>query len=211
MVMDFSNVLRGRIAERILVTLLERGGYRVTRLGIEELFDEVKYLPQSEYLALHLPVELRTLPDLLVADAKVSWAKLVEVKFRRAFTKEVAEELHATLSEQRRYWKDSYAVIMIGEAFDKTHRFHQDYVRVIPPGETDKVLPSRFEHLVQPPFQVISEDEQKRMRMVWEQLPTLYALIPSPKSPSTDEQALAQEVWTNADRIAAALRRLGQM
>jgi hypothetical protein len=38
------NVLRGRLAERILTILLERGGYRVTRLDIEELFDEVKHL-----------------------------------------------------------------------------------------------------------------------------------------------------------------------
>jgi len=42
--MRFSSLLKGRLAERILVTLLEQGGYRVTRLGIEELFDEVKYL-----------------------------------------------------------------------------------------------------------------------------------------------------------------------
>ncbi len=61
-----TNLLRGRMAERILTVLSERGGYRVTRLGIEELFgrsDEkigehpklLKYLDQEEYLALGLP------------------------------------------------------------------------------------------------------------------------------------------------------------
>jgi hypothetical protein len=71
------------MAERILVTLLERGGYRVTRLGIEEIFDEIKLLDQREYLDLGLPPALRALPDILVADPQVSWAALVEIKFRR--------------------------------------------------------------------------------------------------------------------------------
>jgi hypothetical protein len=38
-----TNVLRGRLAERILTILLERGRYRVTRLDIEELFDALAY------------------------------------------------------------------------------------------------------------------------------------------------------------------------
>lgn len=75
------NLLRGRLAEQILTVLLERAGYRVTRLGIEVLFDEVKYLDLERYLALGLPEQLRTLPDLLVADPGVTWAKLIEVKF----------------------------------------------------------------------------------------------------------------------------------
>ena len=78
--MDFVSVLKGRVAERILVTLLERGGYRVTRIGVEELFDEVKYLELPAYLRLGLPEALRALPDLLVADPSVSWARLIEVR-----------------------------------------------------------------------------------------------------------------------------------
>ena len=68
------------MAERILTVLLERGGYRVTRLGIEELFEEVKYLDREQHLALGLPEQLRTLPDLLVTDPGVTWAKLIECK-----------------------------------------------------------------------------------------------------------------------------------
>src|ERR1700733_14038557 len=98
---SLANILRGRLAERILTILLERGGYRVTRLGIEELFDEVKYLDRERYLALGLPQQLRTLPDLLVADPGVTWARLLEVKFRHSFGRNTADELFATLSEQR--------------------------------------------------------------------------------------------------------------
>jgi hypothetical protein len=34
--------------------LFERGGYRVTRLGIEELFGEIKHLDVEQYHALAL-------------------------------------------------------------------------------------------------------------------------------------------------------------
>jgi hypothetical protein len=132
-----ANFLRGRLAERILTILLERGGYRVTRLGIEELFDEIKYLDREQYLALGLPEQLRTLPDLLVADPGVKWAKLIEVKFRSSFDRKTANELLATLADQRRFWPESSAVIMIGKPFLPEARFHQDYIRVIPPNETD--------------------------------------------------------------------------
>jgi hypothetical protein len=97
--LSIANLLRGHLAERILSILLERGGYRVTRLGIEELFDEVKYLDHRHYLALGLPEQLRTLPDLLVADPGVKWAKLIEVKFRRSFSRIAADELFETLTK----------------------------------------------------------------------------------------------------------------
>lgn len=105
------NVLRGRLAERILTVLLERGGYRVTRLGIEEVFDEIKYLDREQYLTLGLPEQLRTLPDLLVTDPAVRWAKLIEVKFRLSFSRNTADKLISTLTEQRRLWPESIAVI----------------------------------------------------------------------------------------------------
>jgi hypothetical protein len=133
-----TNVLRGRLAERILtVVLLERGGYRVTRLGIEELFDEVKYLDWEQYLSLGLPEQLRTLPDLLVTDAGVTRANLIELKYRRLFDKETAEELLRTLTYQRKFWPPSFAVIIVGKSsWSDDARFHQDYIRVIPPDET---------------------------------------------------------------------------
>ena len=115
--MTFASLLRGRLAERIIVSLLERGGFRVTRLGIEELLDEIKYLPRDQYVGLGLPPQLRTLPDLLVADPRVSWARLLEIKFRRRFDDEVARELHGAISEQRQFWPESWALVMIAEPF----------------------------------------------------------------------------------------------
>jgi hypothetical protein len=203
MVMSFSNVLRGHLAVRIFVTLLERGGYRVTRLGIEELFDEVKLLPLSQYLALGLPEALRTLPDLLVANSDVSWARLIEVKFRQRFDREVAEELHATLSNQRKYWRDSYAGIMIGKPFAQDDRYHQDYIRVVPPADTETLLYSP---------EGTYDDERTRMKSVWEQLPTIAKLLYCPsKSSPPEEKTQAREFWSAADYVTRAIKDLGRV
>jgi hypothetical protein len=114
--MSFASILKGRVAESMLIALLERSGYRVTRLGVEVLFDEVKHLDLQEYQRLDLPPQLRSLPDLLVTDAEVEHAYLVEVKLRRRFDAETARELCATFRQQREHWPQAYAVIMLAES-----------------------------------------------------------------------------------------------
>jgi hypothetical protein len=218
MAMSFTSVLKGRLAERILVTLLERGGYRVARVGIEELFDEVKYLSQDEYLELKLPPQLRTLPDLLVADATVSWAKLIEVKFRRTFDGEVAAELHDKLSEQRKYWQESYAILMIGEPFVEGGGFHQDFIRVIPPGQTDLLTGplSIEEYLSAHPeckgYEPFRHLKGGRAEAVWNNLPMMTCLFTHWKACSTpEEKEQSIAFWTGADEITGALRSLARM
>lgn len=200
--MPFASVLRGRVAERILVSLLERGGFRVTRLGIEELFDEIKYLNLQDYLALGLPKALRALPDLLVADSTVQWAALVEVKFRRAFDDEVARELHSTLTDQREYWPASYAVIIISEPFVDGGRFHQDYIRVVEPDKTDKLL-------WRPPSPD-KRSERDRMQAVWDSLPTILKLFKPAHFDSEEPEAKRRgyDFLSGADYITAAIREL---
>ena len=68
MSMHFTNVVKAQITQGLVKILLERAGYRVIRLGVEELFTEVIYPDQEKYLALDLPEPLRSLPDLLIAD-----------------------------------------------------------------------------------------------------------------------------------------------
>lgn len=204
MAMSFSNVLRGHLAVRIWVALLERGGYRVTPLGIEELFDEVKFLPLGQYLALGLPPALRSLPDLLVTNSNVSWARLIEGKFRQRFDQDVAEELHSALTEQRKYWPDSYAIIMIGESFVMDGRFHQDFVRVVPPSDTETLRYS--------PPEGTYENERKRMEKVWDRLPMITNLFSSPANCSTAEEKMkSREFWTAADYITRAIKDLGRI
>lgn len=188
------------MAERILVTLLERGGYRVTRLGIEEIFDEIKLLGQREYLDLGLPSALRALPDILVADPQVSWAALVEIKYRRRFDEEVSRELHDTLSKQREHWPEANALVMIGEPFDATNRFHQDYIRLIKPAETSKLLWRPLN----------MADEREGMRRVWEALPTMASLFKLEHFSGADEE-MSQKRWdffSNMDYITQALKEL---
>lgn len=203
--LSLPNLLRGRLAEQILTVLLERAGYRVTRLGIEVLFDEIKYLDREAYLALGLPKELRTLPDLLVADPGVKWAKLIEVKFRRSFSRSTAEELLATLAEQRVHWPQSYAVIVVGRPFLPDARFHQDYIRVIPPGEVE---------LLRGPRGIdIPSDERSAMELVWAKLPMLTSIFKfrdfEPFGDSRDEHGW--DFLSGADFITAAIRELGNL
>jgi hypothetical protein len=154
MTLQFTNVVKGHVTQTLLTTLLERGGYRVTRLGIEELFGEIKYLEMQQYLALNLPLQLRYLPDLLVAELDMTNVFLVEVKFRRGFDSQSVKSLHDELRKQREYWPQSYAVIMIADpVIPGRGHYHQDHIRVLKPNETDMLtdesrpLAARWENL----------------------------------------------------------------
>jgi len=83
MALDFANVVKGQITQAVVGALFERWGFRVARLGIEELFGEIKHIDLDQYRRLNLPIQLRTLPDLVVTSVDMTQAFLVEVKFRR--------------------------------------------------------------------------------------------------------------------------------
>jgi hypothetical protein len=196
--MNFASVLKGRVAESILIALLERSGYRVTRLGVEVLFDEVKHLGFDEYQRLGLPPQLRSLPDLLVADAEVENAYLVEVKLRRRFDSETARELSDTLKRQREHWPQAYAVIMLAESAYPDDRFHQDFIRV---------LPLKAVELLTSPFYDQFEDEGMRMRTMWDHLTQLQDVFRYFHQGKGNERRGGQG-QKNADFITGALRDL---
>lgn len=198
--MSFASVLKGRLAERIVATLLERGGFRITRLGIEELFDEVKYLDKATYIALGLPDQLRSLPDFLVADPSVTWAKMLEVKFRRRFDDEVARDLHAALADQRVHWPQAWAIILIAEPFVEGGRFHQDYIRLLAPDDLQKLL-------ARPP-RLQGEDDRHYAGRIWDGLPMLTKLFYQGHGDDERSKKQAAEFWTGADFITAAIRDL---
>jgi hypothetical protein len=136
---DFRDTVKAQITQTVLTALLERCGYRVTRLGIEELFGELKYKELVQYRELGLPEQLRWLPDLLVASPAEARALLVEVKYRRCFDEQSAHNLFRKLNRQRKHWPEAYAVLMISEPFRVDGKFHQDYIRVLPPHETARL------------------------------------------------------------------------
>src|SRR3954452_3816503 len=117
--LGLGNVVKAQVTQGILTVILEHWGYRVSRLGVEELFGEIKFLDAAQYLALGLPKQLRTLPDLLVAAADLYVAHLVEVKFRKGYDEETVKDLAQEISEQRQYWPEAFVVVMIGEPFLK--------------------------------------------------------------------------------------------
>ena len=191
----FSNLVKGQVSQTLIKLLLERAGYRVTRFGIEELFQEIVHLDIEQYSKLELPKSLRTLPDLLVADSAIEKAFLLEVKFRKKLNKKALFSLHSTLCEQHEYWPETYTILMIGSARREDDKFHQDYIRVIRPGELDKLLPSES---------LIKQSRPENLGYhVWKKLPMLHEVFDKfswiNESCNTD----------NADLIAIALRDLG--
>ena len=140
---DFRDAVKAQITQAVLAALLERCGYRITRLGIEELFREVKFKELAQYREMALPEQLRYLPDLLVASPAENRALLVEVKYRRRFDDASARRLFEAIHRQRKHWPEAYAVLMISQPFGSHDRFHQDYIRVLPPHATDR-LTDRF-------------------------------------------------------------------
>ncbi|MSQ11568.1 MAG: hypothetical protein EXR48_02545 [Dehalococcoidia bacterium] len=144
MALEFTNVLKGVVTQTLLMALLERGGYRVTRLGIEELFGEVKHIDIQQHMGLNLPLQLRFLPDLLVAEKDMTQVFLVEVKFRKTFNQSTVESLHEELKKQHEYWPQAYAVIMIAEPFVTDGKFHQDHIRVLKPDEYGLLLDTQL-------------------------------------------------------------------
>ena len=202
MSMNFRNLVKGRVAESLLITLLERAGYRVTRMGVEELFDEIKYLDLEHYHKLMLPVQLRSIPDLLVADTDITKAYLVEVKFRRRFDKKTAWSLHTTLVDQRRQWPESYAVLMVGEPAFEDASFHQDYIRVIPPGEEGKLT---FDTSIWSGF-----NEAEQYNFLWNSLPEIQKVFKR-FFQSKENQEVGYTNQQNADLIAGTLRNLAKV
>lgn len=140
MAIDFRDAVKAQITQAVLAALLERCGYRITRLGIEELFREVKFKELAQYREMALPEQLRCLPDLLVASPAENRALLVEVKYRRSFGESSARSLFAALDRQRKHWPEAYAVLMISQPFMCGDKFHQDYIRVLPPHATARLI-----------------------------------------------------------------------
>jgi hypothetical protein len=215
--MNFASVLKGRVAESVLIALLERSGYRITRLGVEVLIDEVKHLDLQQYQQLNLPAQLRSLPDLLVADAEVEHAYLVEVKLRRRFDAETARELYATLRQQCEHWPQAYAVITLAEPMVPEGRFHQDYIRVLPLKTNEKLINPYYDRPLRTStdrrpitvndFLEMMPDESVRMACVWDHLAQLQDVFRYFHQGKGNEQRGGQG-QRNADFVTAALRDL---
>jgi len=185
MTIQFVNIAKAQITQTLLSSLLERGGYRVTKLGIEELFGEIKYLDLQSYMALNLPLQLRYLPDLLVANKETNKIRMIEVKFRKRFDETSANDLFGELTNQRQYWPQSYAVIIVAEPAIPDGKFHQDYIRILEPNRTDWLIDQKFS-----------------ITRRWERLAQIYHVF--------DDLGETKLLY-NADSITPALKQLSQL
>lgn len=199
--MLFSNIIKGQVSQTLVKILLERAGYRVTRLGIEELFQEVVHLDASQYASLNLPKNLRFLPDLLVADSTIEKAFLVEVKFRKSLDKKGLLSLYDILRRQLEHWPETYTILMVADPGARRHKthLHQDHIRVLRPEDTNKLIPSEW-HVNHVPA-------ERQGFHVWKELSPLYKVFEKFRWKEGENY----ENTDNADLIATALKDLGSI
>ena len=112
----YTNKLKGATTQTVLKAMLERAGYGVVPLGIEEVVREVKALDEKQYLGMEFPAALRYMPDFLVTDEpnRMSW--LVEVKYRTRWAKESPRLIEADLRKQLKHWSPLNVLIFLGES-----------------------------------------------------------------------------------------------
>ena len=94
---------------------------------------------------------------------------------------------------------------MLGEPFFPGARFHQDVIRVIPPGEIEILLGPRGID--------IPTDELGSMNLLWEQLPMLTSIFHFRDFDYFGDQGKdrGQDFWNSADVITTAIRDLGRV
>ncbi len=128
---NFDDLVKGQVTQAILQSVLEGVGYRVRRLGVEELLPELR---GGDGSSIHggLPERLRFLPDFLVIDPELGEVHLTEVKFRRAISESSLQLLVREVAHRRQYWPETETVVMVAEA-RQDRGFHQDHIRVILP------------------------------------------------------------------------------
>jgi hypothetical protein len=191
--MYFKNHVKSQITQNLIKTLFERAGYRVTRLGVEELFDEVIHLDEAQYRGLNLPLPLRYLPDFLVTDENIEHAWLLEVKFRKDFGEFTIQSLYEELKRQRVYWPDSWAIILTAQFLG---RFHQDGMRIV---DSDKLeCLNKWHHIT-------IKWNSSFPESVWDELLPLNRAFLNFKHLSDNQN------WQNADLITTVIRDLAKL
>lgn len=91
--MDFLSRIKKEMTEGIVRALLADAGYRVIGLGVETVVREVECLTALEYAGLDLPKAVRAMPDLLVMDRMQTTKRLVEVKYRSAWSASIFDDV----------------------------------------------------------------------------------------------------------------------
>lgn len=125
----FDDLVKGQVTQTILRAVLERVGYRVYPLGIEELVPEL-CRDVGHALRGNLPERLRFLPDFMIIDPESSGVYLAEVKFRRRLSEDSLRSVSRELLQRRQFWPETSTVLMVAES-DGDRGFHQDHIRVI--------------------------------------------------------------------------------
>lgn len=124
--------IKGAIALEIVSAILLDAGFRILRLGVEELIPSIKTASQNAYRKLDLSRTLTSTPDLLVIAPGEEGSVVTEVKFRARWTAETRTRLFETaaLVEQVRRWGPMYLVIAVAQS-PKSRSTISDHLRVM--------------------------------------------------------------------------------
>jgi hypothetical protein len=95
--MEFHRRLKKEMSEGIVRAILEDAGYRVIDSGVEKVLREVACLSADEYARLGLPGAVRLSPDLTVMNREQTETFLIEVKYRKDWSKSLFGELEEQL------------------------------------------------------------------------------------------------------------------
>lgn len=180
------NSAKGRLTESLVMVLLEHAGYRVTRFGIEQSLDEIRYLRGPHLADLHLSKHLWSMPDLLVVDIDMPDVMPLEVKFRKRFDPPTARAIAGALRHQRNSWPDAWAILVVAVPPEGVRgNAYQDHVRMVGPQDLDTLsLP------LSP-------------REVWMKLPTLGSVFSRVHE--------TPEFHAEVDRLLPVLRSLAEV
>lgn len=130
--MRFEHVLKGKVVEVIIGSLLRHAGYAVVASSVETLFPSLPHLTADQYASLRLGAEIRLMPDLLLLPAE-GQASEIEIKYRTSLSREVARDLAAELRTQQQHFPDTHTVIVRGVAPAGTPGGVDDHIRVLAP------------------------------------------------------------------------------
>lgn len=124
--------IKGAIALEIVSAILLDAGFRILRLGVEELIPSIKTASQNAYRKLDLSRTLTSTPDLLVIAPREEGSVVTEVKFRARWTAETRARLFETaaLVEQVRRWGPMYLVVAVA-GVAKSRSTLSDHLRVM--------------------------------------------------------------------------------
>lgn len=134
--MQYTNNLKGALAETAICCLLRNAGYPAVPNGIESRMAMLPLLTGAQVASLDLTPEVRLAPDLLILPLGRA-SVLVEIKYRRQITRDVLQQLLCKAQEQQRYYPTTHTILIRSISPKGAAARADDLIRVLPPNRLE--------------------------------------------------------------------------